>query len=490
MRSNAPTYQSPTHHASGRGIHVAFAAMISSALSFTLLPIELLAAERNAQRDQDASSAFAAAAPERLSRFIQIDTENPPGNETRGAEFIAAILDEAGIAFEMAESAPGRGNIWARIEGGDEPALVLLNHMDVVPADRRYWSFDPYSGAIRDGHIYGRGALDMKGLGIAQLQAFLALKASGRKLSRDVIFVATADEEAGGAYGAGWLVEKHPEIFEGVGYLINEGGGGSLQGDNTVFSVETTQKVPLWLRLTAHGNPGHGSTPQTETSVTRILRAGERLARTQFTPRVVPAVQVMFEGMAPFQSEVLRSRYADIVNSVRDVEFMQYLQLTDPSHHALLRNTCSLTRLEGSNKINVVPTEATLELDCRLLPDEDPERFIEELALIINDSNVEIEKLMGFTPAVSSQDTPLYRQILAVYERHFPGASVVSGVSTGFTDSHFFRDRGIVSYGFGPFVVPGEDRRGVHGNDERISVTNMERGTRVLIDLLFEFTTR
>jgi acetylornithine deacetylase/succinyl-diaminopimelate desuccinylase-like protein len=434
------------------------------------------------------SSEFSADAPTRLSEYIQVNTQNPPGNETRGAEFFAAIFDEAGIPFETAESAPDRGNIWARLEGGGEPAIVLLNHMDVVPADLRYWSANPFGGAIRDGHIYGRGALDMKGVGIVQLQAFLALHASGKRLNRDVIFVATADEEAGGAYGAGWLVENRPEIFENVGYLLNEGGGGTTIGADTVFSVELTQKVPLWLRLIAHGNPGHGSTPQVETAVTRALRAGDRLARTRFPARVVPAVQAMFEGMAPYQNEALSARYADIGTSVNDAEFMHYLQLTNPGHHALLRNTCSLTGMQGSSKINVVPTEAIIELDCRLLPDQNPEEFIEELALIINDPNVEIERIMGFTPAVSTPDNPLYRLIETVYDDHFPGAVVVPGVTTGFTDSHFFRDLGIVSYGFGTFIVPGADRRGVHGNNERISVANMESGTLVMIDLLERFT--
>ncbi len=437
-----------------------------------------------------AASEFAAAAPERLSEFIRVDTRNPPGNESRGVRFFARIFDEAGIPWESAESAPGRGNIWARLEGGDEPALVLLNHMDVVTADARYWTSDPFSGEIRDGYVHGRGALDMKGLGIVQLQAFLALHASGRRPDRDVIFVATADEEAGGAYGAGWLVENRPEIFEGVGFLLNEGGGGTLMGRDTVFTVELTQKVPLWLRLVAHGNPGHGSTPQVETAVTRALRAGDRLARTRFPARVVPAVQAMFEGMAPYQNEVLASRYADIRNAVKDAEFMRYLQLTNPGHHALLRNTCSLTGMQGSSKINVVPTEAVIELDCRLLPDQDPDRFVEELAIIINDPEISIEKIMGFTPAVSSASNRLYETITAVYRKHFPGAAVVPGVTTGFTDSHFFRDLGIVSYGYGPFVVPEPERRGVHGNNERISVENMERGTKMMIELLERFVLR
>ena len=436
------------------------------------------------------ASEFSDEAPQRLSEYIRVNTVNPPGNESRGADFFARIFEDAGINYKTAESAPGRGNIWARLKGGNKPAMVLLNHMDVVPADLNYWTSDPYDGAIRDGHINGRGALDMKSLGIAQLQAFLALHASAANLSRDVIFVATADEEAGGALGAGWLVDHRPEIFDGVGYLINEGGGGSIQGDTIVFSVELTQKVPLWLRLVAHGNPGHGSAPQTETAITRILRAGDRLARTKFPPHLIPAVQAVFEGMAPYQEEKLAARYADITHAVNDPEFMNYLQLTDPGSHSLLRNTCSITRLKGSNKINVVPTEASIELDCRLLPDQDQKQFTHELALIINDPNIDIEKLMGFSAAVSSADSPLYRAIETTLTKHFPGAHVIPGVTTGFTDSHFFRDLGITSYGFGPFVVPKVDRRGVHGNNERISIENMTRGTQVMIDLVEAFATK
>ena len=158
---------------------------------------------------------FADEGIEHLSKYLQIDTINPPGNETRGVEFLAAILDEAGIAYDTAESAPGRGNLWAVLpasSGKKEPALVLLHHIDVVPANRKYWSFDPLSGDVKDGYVYGRGAIDTKGLGIAQLQAFLALHASKQALNRDVILMATADEEAGGFFGAGWLIENKPEL--------------------------------------------------------------------------------------------------------------------------------------------------------------------------------------------------------------------------------------------------------------------------------------
>ena len=207
-----------------------------------------------------------------LQNYIQIDTINPPGNEYRAVDFLAEIFEAEGIEYQTAESAPGRGNIWARLEGGNEPGLILLQHSDVVPADEEFWTIPVLSGAIRDGVILGRGARDMKGLGTLQLATFIALHRSGVELNRDVVFLATADEEAGGMFGVGWLIENRPEIFEDIGILLNEGGGGSRVGQSVVFSVEVTQKVPVWLRLYAIDRPGHGSSPRTTSSVTRIVQ--------------------------------------------------------------------------------------------------------------------------------------------------------------------------------------------------------------------------
>jgi acetylornithine deacetylase/succinyl-diaminopimelate desuccinylase-like protein len=194
----------------------------------------------------------------------------------------------------------------------------------------------------------------------------------------------------------------------------------------------------------------------------------------------------MLRGMAPLQEESLTKAFADPQAAIRDDAFMRALQLENPGLHALLRNTCSITRLEGSAKINVVPSEAWAELDCRLLPDQDPEAFMADLAAIIADDHVRIDRILGFTPAVSSTDTELFRAIVKTSAKHFPGARVIPSVSGGFTDSHFFRDKGIVSYGYSPFVITTAERRGVHGNNERISVQNMEQGTRVMIDLVRE----
>jgi len=432
---------------------------------------------------------FAQQGVARLSDYLQIDTVNPPGNESRGVAYLSKLLDAAGVEYVTAESAPGRGNLWAKLPATSqprEPGLVLLHHIDVVPANRDYWSFDPLSGDVKDGYIYGRGAIDTKGLGIAQLQAFLALHASGAPRNRDVWLIATADEEAGGFFGAGWLVEQHPELFEGVGYVLNEGGSGRVYTDTIAVLVEVTQKVPLWLKLTSLGQPGHGSAPLVETSVTRMVRALKRIAETEFPVRILPPVADMFEGIAPFQSAEVQQQFATLGHVQPSAKFLYELKLKNPGAHALLRNTCSITRLQGSAKINVIPAEVHAELDCRLLPDQDPQAFLAELATIISDDQIKIEQIMGFTPAVSSTRTPLYEAIVDVSSSAF-NAQVVPTVSGGFTDSHFFRDLGITSYGYSPFAFTVAEFSGVHGNDERVSVHNIVNGIKVYYQLLQRF---
>jgi len=332
-----------------------------------------------------------------LQEFIQIDTINPPGNESRAVDFYAAIFEAEGIEYESAESAPGRGNIWARLEGGNEPALMLLQHTDVVPADEEYWTTAVLSGEIRDGYLLGRGARDMKGTGISHLAAFLSLHRSGRALNRDVIFMATADEEAGGLYGVGWLVENRPEIFDGVGLLLNEGGAGArARGSNeVVFGVEVTQKVPVWLRLTAVDEPGHGSSPRPTSSLTRLVDALAIIRENPFPPRIIPEVATYFAGIAQSLDDEWGPAYANIEEAVTSPDFLAAFQDYRPGHHALTRDTCSITRLSGSNKINVVPPSAWAELDCRMLPDRPAEEFIADLTALVEGTGVEVNVIMA-----------------------------------------------------------------------------------------------
>jgi acetylornithine deacetylase/succinyl-diaminopimelate desuccinylase-like protein len=452
-----------------------------------LVSVALVATAPPAQAQQVDFDALGDEAIEYLQQYLRINTINPPGNESRGVEFFARIFDAEGISYESAESAPGRGNIWATLEGGAEPALILIHHIDVVPADERYWDDDPLSGKLDNEHIYGRGALDTKTGGIIHLQTFLALHRAGIALDRDVIFMATADEEAGGFFGAGWLVENRPEIFENVGFLLNEGGGGSLMDGQVSFGVEVTQKVPWWFRLVATGEPGHGSRPLKQSSVTRLVAALEKVRTHDFEHRLVPAVEAFFTGLAANAAPPWDRAFVDMDATLANPTLMSQLHDDNPGLHALTRNTCSMTILEGSGKINVVPPQASAELDCRLLPDQDPEAFIAELRATIDDESVQIERIMGFTPAVSSTDTELYRSIQGVLGGEFPDAPIVPSVVGGFTDSHFFRDLGITSYGFFPTVTPVEDAGGVHGNNERVSVENVRRGTRLMFEIVRRF---
>ncbi len=411
-----------------------------------------------------------------LQQYIQIDTINPPGNETRAVDFLAAIFEAEGIEYETAERVPGRANIWARLEGGDEPGLILLQHTDVVPANEEFWTIPVLSGAIRDGQILGRGARDMKGLGTLQLATFLALHRSGVELNRDVVLLATADEEAGGFYGVGWLVDNHPEIFEDIGILLNEGGGGSRSaGGDVVFSVEVTQKVPVWLGLDAVDVPGHGSSPRTTSAVTRIVQALNTLLENPFPPRVIGPVNDYFAELSVDMDEEWAGSYANISSAIQDPAFVQRLHEARPGHNSLLRDTCSMTRMGGSSKINVIPPSAWAELDCRILPDKPAEQFISELEDLIGYTGVEVRTIMAFTPAISETNTRLFRAIESVTQELHPGSRVLPSVSTGFTDSHFTRDLGIVSYGFNPLITNSGEHTGVHGNDEQVGEAAFRR---------------
>ena len=411
-----------------------------------------------------------------LQNFIRVDTINPPGNESRAVDFYAEIFEAEGIEFETAESAEGRGNIWARLEGGDEPGLILLQHTDVVPAEEEFWTIDPLSGDIRDGYILGRGTRDMKGLGIIQLATFLSLHRSNAELNRDIIFLATADEEAGGFYGVDWLIKNRPDIFDDAGILLNEGGGGSRNEDgDIVFGVEVTQKVPVWLRLNSIDTPGHGSSPRTTSSVTRIVQALNILLENPFPPRIIGPVAEYFSELSVDMGQEWGPAYADINAAISDPAFVEKLHSARPGHNSLIRDTCSMTRLSGSTKINVIPPEAWAELDCRILPDKPSERFIDELENMIGDTGVTIETIMAFTPAISETNTRLFTAIESVTQELHPGSRVLPSVSTGFTDSHFTRDLGIVSYGFNPLITNSGEHTGVHGNDEQVGESAFRR---------------
>jgi len=411
-----------------------------------------------------------------LKDFISINTVNPPGNEINAVNFYRDIFIKENIAFNQAESAPGRGNIWARLKGGGKPALILLQHTDVVPAKREHWSVDPFKPTEIDNYLYGRGTLDMKGTGISQLATFLYLKRLGKELNRDIIFLATADEEAGGNYGVGWLIKNHPEIFKNVGFLLNEGGSGRIVNGKLVFEIELTQKIPVWLRFESEGKPGHGSSPYESSSVTKLIDGLQYLKNNPFPPKIIPSVGDYFEGLSKIVKEEHSEGYKDIKKSITKDEFVKALQKRSPFHHSLTRDTCSITRLGASNKINVVPPLAWAEIDCRILPDQPAEDFIKKISNMMKPYGINVKKLMAFTPASSSTETEFYKVIKRTLLEIYPEAHIIPRVTTGFTDSHFTRDIGINSYGFNPIIIPLIEFRRIHGNDERVNIEAFKTG--------------
>ena len=464
------------------------AAVLLSLVLCLTLQVRGAAGERREAPDWDA---VGREATQLLSDYIKINTSNPPGNEKAAADFLRGILEREGFAVTVWEPAPGKANLLARLEGtGRLRPIILLHHMDVVPASRAFWTVDPFGGVVKDGEVWGRGAIDTKGLGIAELVAVLAVKRQGLKLDRDIILLATSDEEIGGVLGAGDVAKNHRAALREAEFVLNE--GGSITTDDAgrplFFGVLAAEKAPFWLEVVARGAPGHGSIARDDTAPNRLIRTLERI-RTLPTPlTVTPVVERYFQSMAPTLAPEVREIYANIRTAVADPAARATLA-RNPMHYALLRNTISITVLEGSNKTNVIPPLARAELDVRLLPGQDPQAFLAELRRQVGEPGVEIRPLgIGWPPPESSLDSDLYRAIAVVAGRHEPGVPVVPLVSTGFTDSHYFMELGMACYGFAPFKLSETERQRLHGNDERLSIANLKSGTRFIYDLLLEIS--
>ncbi|PYO75155.1 MAG: peptidase M20 [Gemmatimonadetes bacterium] len=410
-----------------------------------------------------------------LSQYLRINTTNPPGNEIAAARWLAQVLQRDGIEARIFEPAPGKANLYARLAGdGSARPIILLNHMDVVLASPEYWSVDPFSGLIKDGYIWGRGALDMKGEAIAQVMTLLALKRAHVPLKRDIIFLATADEEIGAGVGAAWIVEHQAGLVKDAEFLLNEGG-----------LTRSDEKSPFWLDVTAHGTAGHGSRPTPDNPVHRLVRALDRIANWQTPLSVTPAVERSFRDLAVVARDTMVRRWlSDIRTALRDSEAARAIT-ADLTYNAVLRNTISITGLKGSDKTNVIPPVATAAIDVRLLPGQDPAAFLADLTRVVGDSAVTIRPQGPNWPATeSSTETEMFRAITAVAHARDPHALVATLMLPGFTDSHYFRRMGITSYGLGPFPLTQGDSRGVHGNDERVSLEALRVGVRFYYDVV------
>ena len=459
--------------------------LLRSAAALLLILLSLPAA---AQTDWEAVEREAVGL---LERYIAIDTTNPPGNEAAAARFWQDVLATEGITAQVFEPEPGRGVVYARLKGGGrKKPLILLHHMDVVSARAENWRTEPFTATLRDGHLHGRGAIDCKGVAVVQFLALALLKRQGVVPEHDVIFLGTGDEETGGRLGAGWFVEHHSELIRDAGFLLTEGGGIRRGEDGTAYTVSVAEKAPCWIKLTAEGDPGHGSTPRPGNAVARLLRALDNV-RGYVTPlKVVPAAQAYFTALAAHEDDAAQAdRYRNLERALADPDFRRTFT-ANPRHNALVRNTIAPTVLRGSDKTNVIPDRAEAELDCRLLPGEDPERFVATLTEIVDDPQVEVSVLLNFPAAASEADTPLFRAIAAVAARREPEARVLPSMLTGFTDAHYFREQGIVSYGFSGIALQAGESYGVHGNDERVPLAGLREGVQVLVEVIRELDAR
>lgn len=459
----------------------------SSLLALAIAAVVCTAVQAQGNAEQISWPSYQDMAVELLQQYLRINTSNPPGNELEAAKFFKAIFDKHAIQNEVFEYKPGRANIIARLKGnGSKRPIILLNHMDVVTADPAAWRVDPFSAEIVGGSIYGRGALDMKGEGLLQLMTMIILAREKTPLSRDVIFLGTADEEVHDE-GSIWMIANQASLFKDAEFLLTEGGDNLHDGATVkLVGVDVAEKAPYWLQLTAKGQSGHGSRPINDSAPNRLVRAMTRIVAYEPPVKLLPAVEKYFQDIAPLQAEPLRSKFADIRKSLSDPEFVK--ELTGQRQYSfLLRNTISLTMFNGSKQTNVIPNEATCNLDVRLLPGEKPEEFLAEIKKVIADPSIEIKNTNTFKPPNSSPiDTELFRTIVSVTKRHHPGALITTTLLSGYTESQLFRQLGITSYGWAPIYSTPEEDEGVHGNNERISVKNVREGTREFFEVVSE----
>lgn len=420
------------------------------------------AQQLDALQPQDVSSEIL----ESLGRYLRYPTVNPPGHVGEAVDFLASVLSRERIPVTILEPFADKKILIARLSGRvADRGLIYLGHSDVVPAEGA-WTFDPFGGVQSDGYVWGRGALDMKGMTIMQLWAMVALRRSEVELENDLTLIVVPDEEQGGFQGAEWLTAIRPDLCRGR-WLLNEGGMGVRLPDldRTAFICSVGEKGPLWLRLTTNGVSGHSAIPNDHNAL-EILTAG--LAR-------------LFDRPLELQIEPRHRRMMDLLGVEGPVA---YKTLTSRLYlRPQLADTVSLTVLEGGAKQNVIPAAASAILDCRLLPGRSPESFLADLKSWLADDRIGAEILVQRDASSSPEAGPLLQVLETVVNRHFPDATFLPYVAPYFTDSMFFRKLGIEAYGLMPILIEEQDLSRIHGVDERISCENLVRGTKLLTEI-------
>ena len=425
-----------------------------------------------------------------LQEYLRINTVNPPGNEVEGARFFKNIFDAESIPCQVFEPSPGRGSLLATLKGTSKKRpLLLLNHMDVVPVEKGRWTVDPFEGIVQDGYLYGRGALDDKSMGIIEMIALLILQRRKVPLERDVLFFAAADEETGGKWGIQWAMENVSSLMESE-YALNEGGYVILNetGDPDRYEISNGQKIVFQLQLKAKGTSGHASMPHADNPNVKLIHALEAVTKWETPYNVLPMVKEFFLRAAPKQPPDERKLFEDIEKGLRDPSFSARLT-SNPIYNAMVRDTISLTILQAGSKANVIPSESTATLDCRLIPGSSKENFLTEIKKRLGDE-IEVEgKMEGKSIPSSPFNTDLFQAIQKFANSNDPDCPVVPFLLPGATDSRFLRKRGITTYDFCPFRLPEKEILRVHGNDERIALENLRFGMRMLVEMIKEVAT-
>ena len=425
-----------------------------------------------------------------LQEYLRIDTVNPPGNEVEGARFFKNIFDAESIPCQVFEPSPGRGSLLATLKGTSKKRpILLLNHIDVVPVERERWTVDPFEGIVQDGYLYGRGALDDKSMGIIEMMTLLILQRKKVSLERDVLFFAAADEETGGKWGIQWAMENVSSLRRSE-YALNEGGYVILNetGDPDRYEISSGQKIVFQLQLKAKGTSGHASMPHSDNPNVKLIHALEAVTKWETPYNVLPMVKEFFLKMAPKQPPDERKFFEDIEKGLHDPSFSARLT-TNPIYNAMVRDTISLTILQAGSKANVIPSESSATLDCRLIPGSSKENFLKEIKERLGDEIEAEGRMEGKSIPPSPFNTDLFQAIQKFATSNDPDCPVVPFLLPGATDSRFLRERGITTYDFCPFRLPEKEIMRVHGNDERIALENLRFGIRMLMEVIKEVAT-
>jgi acetylornithine deacetylase/succinyl-diaminopimelate desuccinylase-like protein len=436
-----------------------------------------------------------------LSELIRINTTNPPGKEAAAAKYVAENLRSEGFECELFHSAPERGSIITRLKGtGEKPNLLLLSHLDVVAANAKEWSVDPFGGVIKDGFVWGRGALDMKGMTAIEVMVIKLLKRNGVKLKGDVILAATADEEQGGLSGADHLLRSYPEKIYAP-YVLNEGGGEAMPTRNgNVFTVQTAEKGILWFKVKAKGTPGHGSLPNmADNAIVRMNKVITKLGNYKSRVSLIPTVKKFLKEITR-QDPTLKEPLARLQTNLElSDQILDELSKTEPQLaeeiRPRLKMTLTPTIIHGGIKENVIPSECETVFDCRILPGQKSAQTIELIKDLLSEVDPEklvFERLQTQEPSESTAETPLYNTITSVLREFEPNCGVTPMLTTGGTDSRFFRKKGSICYGFHPLypeIAAGKIIKLEHGIDERISIKNLIFGTSVIYETVKNFMT-